>query len=175
MAVLAGAGAGTCLAQQAAAPARGPALFLEGGGSARDATVVGVGLRWPWRWEAERWGGQWSLAADASVHHWSTSLATGREATTQLALVPVLRWRPDKGRSAWFVEGGIGLSLHDSHYVREDARMSTRWNFQDVLAVGRAVGERQEWSLRLVHVSNGGLRKPNPGEDLLLLRWSLRL
>lgn len=175
LALLAGTAAGANLAQERSAATAGPSLFVDGGPTAHDGHVVGLGLRWPSGWQAQRWGAQWSLATDLSLRRWSASLAQGRDTTLQLALAPVLRWRPDAGRSAWFVEGGIGLSLHDSRYERDGQRMSTRWNFQDMLGVGRSLGERQELSLWLVHVSNAGLRKPNPGEEMLLLRWSMRL
>ncbi len=158
------------LAQQREADAssvRPAAWFVNVGASRHDTLVTGLGLHWPLRWQSQRW----STALDFSVNRWQTNLEQGDNATTQLALVPMLRWQP-QGGSRWFLEGGIGLSLHDIHYRREGARMSTKWNFHDVLAAGLRLQGGQELSLRLVHVSNGGVSKPNPGEDLLLLRWS---
>ena len=50
----------------------------------------------------------------------------------------------------------------------------TRLNFSDNLGLGRTFGARgeQELSLRWQHTSNGGIRKPNPGQDLLLVRYA---
>jgi lipid A 3-O-deacylase len=169
---------GLPVAAQAPDPARAAApklFFVEAGATRHDGTVAGLGLRQPWRWQAQRWDGRLSLAADLSLHHWSAPTAQGRQTTTQLAWVPMLRWQADEGLSPWFAEAGIGLSLHDRPYQRDGARMSTRWNFQEVLAVGRRVGERQEFSLRLQHLSNAGLNKPNPGEEALMFRWALSL
>ena len=112
LAALASTAAAACLERSAAAA--GPSVFVDGGPTAHDGHVLGLGLRWPWAWQAQRWGAQWSVATDLSLRRWSASLAQGRDTTTQLAVVPMLRWRPDAGRSAWFVEAGIGLSLHDS-------------------------------------------------------------
>jgi hypothetical protein len=53
------------------------------------------------------------------------------------------------------------------------SRFSTRFNFGDHLAVGLRFGPRGEHgvALRLQHFSNGGIEKPNPGEDFLQLRY----
>ncbi|WP_167784819.1 acyloxyacyl hydrolase [Ramlibacter rhizophilus] len=145
--------------------------FLEVGRSARDTSIAGVGLRWNWAWQAQRWGGHFSGGTELSVAYWRATTLTGRSDRAHFALIPLLRFRPSAGASPWFVEGGIGLSLHPEPYEAEDIRMSTRLNFYDVLAVGRSVGPG-ELSLRAVHVSNAGIRRPNPGADIVMLRWS---
>ena len=92
----------------------------------------------------------------------------------QVGLVPLVRWRPDEGRSPWFVEGGIGLSWLDGDLRTPERTFSTRLNFSDNLGIGRSFGARgeQELSLRWQHTSNAGIRKPNPGQDLLLVRYA---
>ncbi len=162
--------------QESAPGLRAPdRVFLNLGRSSRDATVAGAGLRWESRWRSQRLGGEFSGAFDVSLTHWS-AISQGRQAYGQLSLVPLLRWRPFDGESAWFVEAGIGASFHHRHYEVGEVRMGSRWNFHDVLALGRTFGPdgRREWSLRAVHVSNAGIRRPNPGEDLIVLRWSYR-
>jgi hypothetical protein len=90
----------------------------------------------------------------------------------QLVVIPLARWQPRQG-AAWFFEGGVGLSLHDRHYRVERVRQATRLNFQEEMAVGRVLGGGQAVSLRLAHMSNASLRKPNPGETWWSLRWEL--
>lgn len=147
-----------------------PALawFVEAGRSAREAGVAGLGLRWAW--DPLRTLPRVRGATELALNRWSAPTPQGRQHPLQLTLVPVLRWTPAAG-SPWFVEAGIGLSWHDRHYTAGETQQSTRWNFQDVLAAGRGLGAGQEVSLRYSHVSNAGLRKPNPGEDRLTLRW----
>ena len=50
----------------------------------------------------------------------------------------------------------------------------TRLNFSDNIGVGRSFGARDEHevSLRWQHTSNAGIRKPNPGQDLILVRYA---
>ncbi|WP_338798892.1 acyloxyacyl hydrolase [Acidovorax sp. DW039] len=153
-------------------------MFLDGGRAAGDVGLASVGLQWPWTWRRSLMGG-------ALTGHWEVHLARWRvpEGTaepgvgrlwTQWALVPALRWRPDEGRSAWFVEGGIGVSVMDGHYATRHKAFSTRFNFTDHVGVGVSFGAQRQHELILLarHVSNGGIRKPNPGENFVQLRYS---
>lgn len=155
-----------------------PGVFVEIGFGSGDTRSGTVGLSWPWRQQWALGSGQLSGHWDAYVSHWrspATADPGAHEGLTQIALVPVLRWRSDQGRSPWFVEGGIGVSLMDARYRTPRKQFSTRFNFADHLAVGRDFGAqwRHELALRLQHVSNGDIRKPNPGENFVQLRYSL--
>lgn len=102
--------------------------------------------------------------------HASYSLTAG-----VLGLVPLLRYRFGQGRSGWFIEAGIGVSLMDPIYRTSEKQFSTRFNFVDVAGVGRSFGSRREreLSLRIAHVSNADIKKPNPGENFLQLRYAV--
>jgi hypothetical protein len=73
------------------------------------------------------------------------------------------------------MEGGIGVSMLDRHYRSAHKSFSTRFNFSDHQAFGYSFGAHGEHELMLLirHVSNGGIKKPNPGEDFVQLRYSL--
>jgi lipid A 3-O-deacylase len=111
---------------------------------------------------------------EAYLSHWSARGDDGRVSFTQVGVLPLLRYRFDQGRSPWFIEGGIGLSAMDRVYRTRSKEFSTTFNFVDVAGVGRSFGERrsQELSLRISHVSNAGIKHPNPGENLLQLRYA---
>ena len=98
-----------------------------------------------------------------------------RVSFTQLGLVPLLRYRFGEGRSNWFIEAGIGVSVMDPIYRTEEKRFSTRFNFVDVAGAGRSFGQRREHelSLRIAHISNANIKKPNPGENFLQLRYAV--
>lgn len=150
-----------------AAPLR-PAAFVEAAAPSRTGNrVAGAGLRWPWSPPWLRAAG----ALEVSVHRWSVP---GGGARSQLALMPLLRWSRSTREPAWFAEAGVGLSWHDGAYVPRAGGGVTRWNFQDVVALGRTLGPgaAQELSLRWSHVSNASLRRPNPGDDRISLRWA---
>ncbi|WBY00032.1 acyloxyacyl hydrolase [Ramlibacter tataouinensis] len=163
-----------------AAPTEGlhpGAVFAQGGVGENGVQAAGIGLLWPWDWRAQAAGGEFSAQTELFVSQWRARGAAGaHEGYTQAGLVPLLRYRPDEGRSPWFVEGGIGLSVTDSLFTTPARTMGSRWNFSDNLAVGRNFGARgqHELSLRWQHTSNAGLKQPNPGLDLLMLRYSAR-
>ena len=172
VALLAGVFAATGLRAESLRPG---AVFVQAGAGESGLRAAGVGLLWPWAWRAQAWGGELSLQTELFASYWrARSLAGGRASYTQVGLLPLLRLRLDEGRSPWFIEGGIGLSLTDRLFVTPERRMGSRWNFSDSLALGRQFGDsgQHELSLRWQHTSNAGLKQPNPGVDLLMLRYS---
>jgi hypothetical protein len=152
-------------------------VFLQQAESARSRSST-AGLIWDLAWTRDWRGGQLRSYVEASIARWSVENAEGGRdtaAVTQIGLTPVLRWQAEG--SPWFVEGGIGLNLIGPTYKAGRKRFSTAFNFGDHLAVGRGFGpgHRQELALRFQHFSNAGIKKPNPGEDFVQLRWSVRL
>jgi lipid A 3-O-deacylase len=125
------------------------------------------------------WAGRrLSASAEASLGHWTIETPSGqldRAAVSQFGLTPTLRWQAIG--SPWFVEAGIGLNLIGPTYRAGNKRFSTAFNFGDHLGVGRAFGDghRQSLTLRVQHFSNAGIKQPNPGEDFVQLRWTLKL
>ena len=133
-----------------------------------------VGLTWPWAWKAGLMGTEVGGVTEAYIGHWDAPSASGRRGFTQVGLLPMFRFRPGQGRSPWFAEAGIGVSAMDQHFVTPDKQFTTSFNFVDVVGVGRSFGvaRGQEIGLRLQHVSNAGIRVPNPGQNFLQLRYA---
>jgi lipid A 3-O-deacylase len=158
-----------------AADLRPGGAFIEGGLAKRHTDSVTAGLLWPWSWRRDVGPVELTGLTEAYVSHWSVRGASERQALTQLGVLPLLRLRFDGGRSAWFVEGGIGVSVMDKIYRTQAKEFSTSFNFTDAVGVGRSFGadRRHELSLRFSHISNGGIREPNPGENFLQLRYAV--
>lgn len=149
--------------------------FVQAGVAKHDVWNATAGVTWPWSWRSNALGGELGGLTESYVSHWNAPGADGgRHGFTQVGVVPVLRLRFDHGRSPWFAEGGIGVSVMDRRFVKPTRHFSTSFNFVDVIGVGRsfAPDRRQELSLRLQHVSNGGSRRPNPGQDFFQLRYA---
>lgn len=180
LAALAALGAPLAAQAQAQAPSPDatPAVFVQAGSGEASVDVVGAGLRWPLGWQRPAGGGVLSLQLQAFVSGWRTQPVAGggHRDLVQLGAVPLLRWRGDAGRSPWFIEGGIGLSVLDRKLETPAKTFSTRWNFSDTLAVGYTWGDtrQHELSLRWQHTSNAGLKEPNPGLDLGMVRYAVR-
>jgi hypothetical protein len=150
--------------------------FVQGGLGVHTHSVS-AGAIWPWAWKHNGWGGEWSGQTEVFVSHWrADDFGGGHQGFTQIGVSPMLRLRFDQGRSAWFVEAGIGLTTLDKDYRTPHREFATRFNFIDSVAVGRNFGAsgQHELSLRAVHVSNANIKRPNPGEDFLVLRYARR-
>lgn len=164
------------IALPAAAEGWRPAgYFVQGGGGDDRTAHVTVGLSWPWGWKGSLLGTEVGGLTEAYVSQWNTpAVGGGRRGFTQVGVLPMVRFRLDHGRSPWFAEAGIGLSTMDRHFVTTTKEFSTSFNFIDVLGVGRSfgTGRTQEIGVRLQHVSNGSIRSPNPGQNLVQLRYA---
>lgn len=150
--------------------------FLEAGLAPHGTGRVAGGLVWDWGWRAER-RALLSAQTELAVAAWrADAIGGGSQHLFQVVLLPVLRMQLDRGRSPWFLEFGIGASWQNRIYRTPNKDTSTRWNFHDMLGVGRRFGAQgaQELGLRYVHISNGGVRDPNGGEDFVQLRYGVR-
>lgn len=149
---------------------------LQLGSSFDRARSVTVGAVWDLAWQRQWRSFEASALVEGFVSAWrAPDFTGGHQGLTQIGVLPVLRLRPDGGRSRWFFEAGIGLTTMDRLYVTPTKQFTTRFNFFDMLGVGYSFDDRQqELGLRYAHISNADIRKPNPGEDFLLLRYARR-
>ena len=151
-------------------------VFIAAGGVTVHGTYsFTAGVAFPWQWERLSRTGEWTAATELFASHWTAKQAAGgREGFTQVAVAPLFRFRFDRGRSPWFAEGGIGLTWIDGLYATDRKRFSTRFNFYDAIGAGFTFGAQgeHEIGLRFSHVSNAGIRHPNPGENFLQLRYA---
>jgi lipid A 3-O-deacylase len=157
-------------AQSGLAPA---GFFVEGGVGDNSTAAVTAGVAWPWSWRRSFIGGEISGVTEAYISEWSAPNVGGRRNFTQVGLVPMFRLRPAEGQSPWFAEAGIGLSMTDRLFTTDQKQFSTRFNFVDIIGVGFSLGadRKQEIGLRVQHVSNAGIKHPNPGQNFLQLRY----
>lgn len=153
-------------------------FFVQYGQTENDTRAVTAGLGWDWPRTRPLWGGELGGYWDLALSHWSTPGPSGRESAvvTQIGVKPAFRWRPSAGASPWFFEAGIGVTVMTPVYENREKRFSTAFNFGDHLAAGRSFGDRREHevALRFEHFSNGGIRRPNPGENFWQLRYTRR-
>lgn len=162
-------------AAQAQSAQASPSLYIQGSQARHDTDALTLGATLPWKgWQRPLWGGQLTGYWDLYASRWSYDGLSGqREHLSLVGLTPTLRLRMDEGRSAWFWEGGIGLTVADRRYEIPNRTFSTRANFASHLGLGVSLGEQRQHDLvlRVQHVSNAGIKKPNPGENFMQLRY----
>jgi lipid A 3-O-deacylase len=167
--------AGATLAWQACAADLRPAgVFVEGGEGDHAMHAASLGVVWPWSWQHATASGAWSGYTEAYLSRWRARETDGHADFDHLGVVPMLRFRGRHGASPWFVEGGIGLIYMDRLFTTPKKQFTTRLNFADTLGVGRNFGTRgqHEVTLRFTHFSNAGLKRPNPGQNLLRVKYA---
>jgi lipid A 3-O-deacylase len=118
-------------------------------------------LRGGAQWQSSRRWLQWDL----SFGGWTG----GHGNVYDLGFTPVARL----GRSP-YLEAGVGGHILSDLDVGAGRDFSTRFQFGDHLGAGVRFGG-YDLGLRFQHLSNGGLRDPNPGINFLILRLQYRL
>jgi lipid A 3-O-deacylase len=158
-----------------AADWRPQGAFVEAGVAPHATYKVTAGLVWPWSWRGSWHTAQLTGTTEAYLSEWSAQDFGQRRTFTQVGLLPLVRLRFRGGASPWFVEGGIGVSLMSPLYRTSTRTFSTSFNFVDTLGIGRSLDaqHRHELSLRLQHFSNADIKRPNPGENFLQLRYAV--
>lgn len=176
-AVAACLGAACGLAQAQAQPAGGLDWTLSAAGAA-EANVSKLGVIAGWTQPAPLWqGAQWRLRLRHEVELAAWRVPKARD-LLELGYSPVLRLeRPlSGGTSVFFVEGSIGARLLSHTRVAPERSLSTAFQFSDMLGVGVQWGAqgRSTLGLRYQHVSNLGIKRPNPGLDFGQLYYTHR-
>lgn len=142
-----------------------------GGGDSVDMARIGVQWDWGKRWlQGTDWhlGGYW----DAALGYWHRGdvRAGEHEDLTEIGLTPVFRVQGN-GLVGPYVEAAIGFHLL-SHSSIGDKRMSTKFQFGDHIGAGYRFGAKGHYDLgyRFQHLSNAGIKRPNPGINFHQIR-----
>jgi hypothetical protein len=130
--------------------------------------VIGIGV------DSAEWK-RWSVGQDRSLSLYGLgriSFWRGRAGHSQdehmvdLGAAPVLRLEGNSGREFTpYLEASVGLNLLSQTRINESRQFSTAFQFGEFLGLGTTFGENRRYdvALRVEHVSNGGIKKPNDG------------
>jgi len=121
---------------------------------------------WVHRFEGN--GGRLDLVGELGAAYWRASGSRDPGSTWQLSAVPLLRWT---WADRYYVEAGIGLTVF-SHTDFAGKNLSSAFQFGDHIGVGMHVSPHSRLSLRYSHFSNAGIKRPNPGLNILQLNYS---
>jgi hypothetical protein len=144
-------------------------VSVEYGAGTREINLWRIGVQWkgaPFDWmkKYERFSWYW----DASVGGWH-----GDEGTVHdVGVTPVFRYM--KETHGPYLEAGIGAHILSDSHINSDLGFSTRFQFGDHLGAGYYHG-KWDWQVRLQHLSNGGMRNPNPGINFMIFRVQYHL
>jgi hypothetical protein len=144
-------------------------VSLEAGGGS-GIRLWRAGAQWSWE---RKWftGGRWHLGG-----YWDAQLGGWHDGNdiADVSLTPVFRLQ-ESARSGLspYVEAAIGVHLLSDKQITPTKRFGSSFQFGDHLGVGVRFGERgrHDLGLRLQHLSNAGLKDPNPGINLWQIRY----
>jgi lipid A 3-O-deacylase len=146
-------------------------------GRGEGISLVRLGVQWDWKrrlLQGAEWhlGGYWDLAAG---RWWNNSVRPGQnDGLWDVGLTPVFRVQPN-GLVGPYLEAAIGAHLLSARSLG-DKRFGTRFQFGDHLGIGYRFGAKQHFDLgyRFQHLSNAGIRRPNPGVNFHQMRLQYR-
>ena len=134
------------------------------------------------RWSAQKnWNKNWFARGgyhlsgywDANIAYWRANrwddIANNRKNLAVIGLTPVFRWEADDKRG-FYGEAGIGASVFSSVYTNTHRQLSTAFEFADHIGAGYVFANKWDVGVRLQHYSNGGIKHPNGGVNLALVR-----
>ena len=138
------------------------------GGRGNGVDVASVGLRTgPWKSWTSEGGWEYALSGEVQIAGWR-----GRESEAAVrhivdtSFTPVLSVRGPTG-DGWrpYLEVGFGAHLLSHTQINDDRIFSTAFQFGEFLGTGVQLGERNQYAVgvRVQHISNGGIKKPNNG------------
>ncbi len=88
------------------------------------------------------------------------------ESLIDLGLTPI--WRLGSPNAAgWYGEAGIGAHILSKHYNNNGREFSTKFQFASHLGGGYAFEDHWMLAVKVEHVSNGGIKHPNPGANFI--------
>lgn len=123
---------------------------------------------WTYRFE----GGttRLDLLGELGAAYWRASGSRDPGSVWQLSATPLLRltWS-----DRYYVEAGVGATVF-SHASFADKNISTAFQFGDHVGVGMFLTPNSRLGLRFSHYSNAGIKRPNPGLNVLQLNYSLQ-
>jgi lipid A 3-O-deacylase len=130
--------------------------FVEAGYGDDSTSLLRAGITYRWRGSL---AGYWEIGAGA----WDNA----EETTVDIGVTPVFRLQ----RSRFYLEAGIGVHLVHAHVSTEG---NLALQFGSHAGVGVHSG-KYDFGVRLQHLSNGGLSRPNPGNNFMLVRFQYDL
>jgi hypothetical protein len=155
-------------------------ISFEIGRASESTDLWRAGLQWNWqrRWFAER---SWTLGAywDLQAGQWRGPMRPGQphQEIWDFGLTPVFRLeRAARTEFVPYLEAAVGFHLLSNQRVNFRRIFSTHFQYGDHLGAGVRFGpeRRYDASVRLQHLSNGGLEHPNPGINFVELRLAYR-
>jgi lipid A 3-O-deacylase len=144
-------------------------VSIEAGRGDHQTNLLRVGVQWQGHRKAFEQS-SWHIAhyIDLAVGGWNGEHGT----VYDLGVTPVFRF--ERASRSPYIEAAVGFHVISERNFKGDVETGTRFQFGDHIGIGIVRG-RYDIGLRLQHLSNAGIRNPNPGINFLQLRLQYSL
>lgn len=88
------------------------------------------------------------------------------ESLFDFGFTPILRWNAQNG-AGWYGEAGVGAHVLSELYNNNGREFSTKLQFASHIGLAYEFQDRWTLMLKLEHISNGGIKRPNPGANFI--------
>ncbi|WP_051711127.1 acyloxyacyl hydrolase [Andreprevotia chitinilytica] len=136
-----------------------------------DTVQVDAGWNLPWQW-FDTDTGVLQTRAEAGVTYNRTHV--GPVWSVEAAPILHYQYKADLKGCSPFIDGGVGVGALSETRWGTHWNLTTHWQFASRIGAGCRFGTN-ELSLNFFHYSNAGLKKPNPGADMVYVRYSFDL
>lgn len=108
-----------------------------------------------------------SLDGEVNVANWRALSNRPSSQLMEFGVSPIFRLSYAAAYASPFIEASVGLRVLSHTEIADGHRMGSAFQFSDMIGVGVAFGKAQRFAIgyRFQHLSNAGIRHPNPGTD----------
>lgn len=136
--------------------------------------LLRAALQWDWdkKWfhsNGTHLSGYWDLSGAAWKQRRYRDIPGNANYLFDVGITPVFRFQRDDKRGL-YGEAAIGIHYLSELYNNNGGRLSTRFQFGDHIGIGYVFSNKIDVGLRIQHISNGSIKKPNSGVDFAILR-----
>lgn len=113
--------------------------------------------------------GYWDLSLGQWRLHDYKGIPGNRKDIYDISITPVFRYE-SLDKKGLYAEAGIGLHVMSALYQNKNRKFSTAFQFGDHIGFGYVFSNNLDLGIRLQHISNGSIKRPNPGMNSIVVR-----
>lgn len=120
-----------------------------------------------------RFSGNWgrlALFAELGAAYWTADGSRNPSDAWQFSAIPMLRWTVGE---RYYLQAGVGpTAFNRTRFAGE--RIGSAFQFGSHLELGAFISSSSRLGLRVSHVSNAGIERPNPGLEVFQLIYTFQ-
>ncbi|WP_171962686.1 acyloxyacyl hydrolase [Bordetella trematum] len=121
-----------------------------------------------WSHQFSNGWGRLDLSGEFGAAYWWANGSREPGHVWQANAIPMFRWWAN---DRFYIEAGIGATAF-SHTSFADKRIGSAFQFGDHIGMGFLLTKNNRIGVRYSHFSNAGIKRPNPGLDVVQMTYT---